>query len=88
MIRMTILDSTLLLLLEKRYSTGADQIPTTFVKLVADNLAGPLTRIINGCITEAYFPKLFKIASVAYTQGRQPNDQWRTKTNLDITGVV
>ena len=32
---------------------------------MADNLAGPLTRIINGCITEAYFPKLCKIARVS-----------------------
>ena len=46
-------------------STEADQIPPTFIKLVADHLAGPLTRIINGCITEAYFPKLWKIARVS-----------------------
>ena len=46
-------------------SSGADQILTTFIKLVADHLAGPLTRIINGCITEAYFPKLWKIARVS-----------------------
>ena len=46
-------------------STGADQIPTTFIKLAADHLAGPLTRIINSCITEAYFPKLWKIARVS-----------------------
>ena len=32
---------------------------------MADNLAGPFTRIINGCITEAYFPKLCKIARVS-----------------------
>ena len=32
---------------------------------MADHLAGPLTRIINGCITEAYFPKLWKIARVS-----------------------
>ena len=32
---------------------------------MADNLAGLLTRIINGCITEAYFPKLCKIARVS-----------------------
>ena len=46
-------------------STGADQIPTTFIKLAADHLVGPLTRIINGCITEVYFPKLWKIARVS-----------------------
>ena len=31
--------------------------------LVAESLSGPLTRIINGSITEAYFPKLWKIAN-------------------------
>ena len=46
-------------------STGADQIPTTFIKLAADHLAGLLARIINGCITEVYFPKLWKIARVS-----------------------
>ena len=46
-------------------STGADQIPTSFIKLAADHLAGLLTRIINSCITEAYFPKLWKIARVS-----------------------
>ena len=30
---------------------------------VAESLSGPLTRIISGSITEAYFPKLWKIAN-------------------------
>ena len=32
---------------------------------MADHLAGPLARIINGCITEAYFLKLLKIPRVS-----------------------
>lgn len=39
-------------------SPGLDQIPTKFVKLVAEYLAEPLTIIsIYGRISEAYFPK-------------------------------
>ena len=38
-------------------STGADQIPTCFIKLVAECLAVPLTSIINNCIAKDYFPK-------------------------------
>ena len=46
-------------------STGADQIPTCFIKLVAECLAVPLTSIINNCIAKAYFPKQWKIARVS-----------------------
>lgn len=31
-------------------STGLDQLPARFIKLVAEQLAGPLTVIINSCI--------------------------------------
>ena len=46
-------------------STGADQIPTRFIKLVAECLAVPLTSIINHCIAKDYFPKQWKIARVS-----------------------
>ena len=46
-------------------STGADQIPTRFIKMVAECLAVPLTSIINKCIAKAYFPKQWKIARVS-----------------------
>ena len=72
-------------------STGADQIPTTFVKLVADNLAGPLTRIINGCITEAYFPKLCKIARVSpipKVDNPTTNDELRPISILPVLSKV
>ena len=38
-------------------STGTDQIPDKFVKLVSDYLSGPLTYIINSCINTSSFPK-------------------------------
>ena len=72
-------------------STGADKIPTTFVKLVADNLAGPLTRIINGCITEAYFPKLCKIARVSpipKVDNPTNNDELRPISILPVLSKV
>ena len=72
-------------------STGADQIPTTFVKLVADNLAGPLTRIINSCITEAYFPKLCKIARVSpipKVDNPTTNDELRPISILPVLSKV
>ena len=36
--------------LRSDYSTGDDQIPVKFVKLVSEHIAGPLTHIINACI--------------------------------------
>ena len=43
-------------------STGVDQIPVKFVKLVSEQLAGPLTHIINTCITSSTFPRIWKTA--------------------------
>ena len=51
-------------------STGADQISTRFIKMVAECLAVPLTSIMNNCIAKAYFPKQWKIARVY--PNRQP----------------
>ena len=46
-------------------SMGANQIPTRFIKMVAECLAVPLTSIINNCIAKAYFSKRWKIARVS-----------------------
>ena len=39
-------------------STGPDNIPTKFIKLVAEHLASPLTYIINTCVKRKEFPSL------------------------------
>ena len=72
-------------------STGADQIPTTFINLVADHLAGPLTRIINGCITEAQFLELWKIARVSpipKVDNPTINDELRPISRLPVLSKV
>ncbi len=45
-------------------STGPDQLPVRFLKLVAEFLAAPLTDIINSCI-RSYFPEAWKIAQIS-----------------------
>ena len=68
-------------------STGPDQIPTKFVKLVAEYLAEPLT-IVNGCIINAYFPKLWNIArvsSIPEVDNPITNDQFRP---ISTTSVI
>jgi hypothetical protein len=72
-------------------STGVDNIPARFVKLVAEHLACPLTSIINKCISNAYFPKLWKIARVSpipKVENPTSNDQLRPiYTSSFIKGV-
>ncbi len=46
-------------------STGVDQIPVKFIKLVAEDLAGPLTYIINTCIESSFFPQIWKTARIS-----------------------
>lgn len=46
-------------------STGPDQLPARFVKLVAEHLAGPLTTIINNCISKLYFSRAWKLARIS-----------------------
>ena len=46
-------------------STGPDNIPTKFIKIVGEHLASPLTHIINTCISKQEFPHLWKIARVS-----------------------
>lgn len=47
------------------YSTGPDNIPAKFVKLVAERLVFPLTHIINSCLDRNEYPLLWKIARIS-----------------------
>ena len=72
-------------------STGADQIPTRFIKMVAECWAVPLTSIINNCIAKAYFPKQWKIARVSTVpkiDNPVSNDQLRSITVLPVLSKV
>ena len=51
--------------LQSDCSTGTYQLPTHFIKLVAECLAVPLTSVIKDCIAKDYFPKQWKIARVS-----------------------
>ena len=46
-------------------STGPDKIPAKYIKLVADILAGPPTKIINGSIDLTMFPEAWKISRIS-----------------------
>ncbi|PFX20980.1 putative RNA-directed DNA polymerase from transposon BS [Stylophora pistillata] len=46
-------------------STGPDQLPARFVKLVARYLASSLTTIINNRISKLYFPHAWKLARIS-----------------------
>ena len=72
-------------------STGADQIPTRFIKMVAECLAVPLTSIINNCIAKAYFPKQWKIARVSTVpkiDNPVSNEQLRSISVLPVLSKV
>jgi hypothetical protein len=72
-------------------STGVDNIPARFVKLVAQHLACPLTSIINKCISNAYFPKLWKIARfspIPKVENPTSNDQLRPISILPVLSKV
>ncbi len=45
-------------------STGPDQLPSRYLKIVAEYIAGPLTHIINSFITVSSFPDAWKIARI------------------------
>ncbi|CAB3997819.1 Hypothetical predicted protein [Paramuricea clavata] len=46
-------------------STGVDRIPAKFLKFAKQDIAGPLTHIINTCIRNSYFPETWKTARVS-----------------------
>ena len=51
-------------LLRWDYSTGVDQIPVKYVKQVGDFLTGPLAHIINVCISNSQFLRIWKTARI------------------------
>ena len=72
-------------------STGPDNIPARFIKLVADHLADPLTHIINNCIRNSYFPRSWKIARVSpIPKVNMPvrNDEFRPISILPVLSKV
>ena len=72
-------------------STGADQIPARFIKMIAECLPVPLTSIINNCIAKAYFPKQWKIARVSPVpkiNNPVSNDQLRSISVLPVLSKV
>ena len=46
-------------------STGPDKISAKYIKLVADTLAGPLTKIINSSIDLTMFPEAWKVSRIS-----------------------
>ena len=46
-------------------SCGPDNIPCKLAKLIADEIASPLTHINNSCIARDYFPKSWKMARIS-----------------------
>ncbi|CAB4006181.1 Hypothetical predicted protein [Paramuricea clavata] len=45
-------------------SCGPDGIPVKYIKMIAEQLASPLTHIINNCISKQLFPSPWKIARI------------------------
>ena len=45
-------------------STGSDQIPASYLKMIADHLASPLTHIIKSYITNNTYPYSWKLSRV------------------------
>ncbi|KAL9962520.1 hypothetical protein ACROYT_G031627 [Oculina patagonica] len=45
-------------------STGPDQLPAKYLKLVADLISGPLTYIINSFVNNLSFPEAWKVARI------------------------
>ena len=52
-------------LLRSDCSTGVDQIPVKYVKQVGDFPTGPLAHIINVCISNSQFPRIWKTARIS-----------------------
>ena len=46
--------------LNSNKAVGFDMIPPHVLKIAAEELAGPLTEIVNQCITEKYWPNPWK----------------------------
>jgi hypothetical protein len=72
-------------------STGPDQIPVKYVKMVSEYIAVPVTNLINKCIKNSYFPKAWKIARVSpisKVDNPTSNDQLRPISILPALSKV
>ena len=72
-------------------STGPDNIPCKFIKLVADHLASPVTYIINNCIAKQTFPSLWKTARISpipKVDDPRKNDDYRPISILCVLSKV
>ena len=72
-------------------STGPDNIPCKFIKLVANHLASPVTHIINNCIAKQIFPLLWKTARISpipKVDDPRENDDYRPISILCVLSKV
>ena len=51
-------------LIKNDVSTGTDNLPSKFIKLVYEDICSPLTFIINSCIMKNKFPNAWKLSRV------------------------
>ena len=61
-------------------STGADKIPIKFIKLVIDEIAAPLTIILNNFIAQSKYPacwKISRVCTIPKTSAPIKNDDYR-----------
>ena len=80
-----------LLNLRNDSSTGPDQIPTRYIKPVADIIAAPLTYIINTCIQSNIFPeawKITRISPISKTEVPKNNDDFRPIAILPVLSKI
>ena len=78
-------------LLRSDCSTGVDQIPVKYVKQVGDFLTGPFAHIINVCISNSQFPRIWKtarISSVRKVDNPKQNADYRPVSILPALSKV
>ena len=72
-------------------STGPDQIPTQFIKPIAEFLASPLCHIINTCIQSSAFPtkwKTARISPIPKVDYLRANDDYRPVSILPVFSKI
>ena len=72
-------------------STGNDNIPISLVMLVAENIASPLTYIINECIRLSVFPtewKCARISAIPKIDNPKTGDYYRPISILPVLSKV
>lgn len=72
-------------------STGPDQIPTKFIKPIAEFLASPLCHIINTCIQTSAFPtkwKTARISPIPKVDDQRANDDYRPVSILPVLSKI